>query len=945
MGNAEKRGETAEQPIRAGTSSHERAATSDSRDEPDATGKRPGQPIVATHSPEEPAAPAVPQSPPDKPVSSSTTGGARAPGETPRRSADDSSRTNAPTFEFPIVGIGASAGGLEALQAMLGKLKRDNMSFVVVQHLSPVHESLLSELLGRATRIRVSTIQDGEVPKCNRIYVMPANADLEIRGGAFRLTHATPTVPRLPIDRFFRSLARELGAAAIGVILSGGGSNGTLGLKAVKGEGGITFVQDPGTAIQPSMPQSALDSGCADFCLPPQQIAQELMRLSAHPYMAPPDRASPARGLDPDGLSKIYAQLRAAFRVDFTQYKRSTLERRIERRMAVHLLDSVEGYLKFIQQSPGELDTLYRDMLIGVTSFFRDREVFEALQSVILPRIFERRPTDTPVRVWVAGCSTGEEAYSIAITILEHLGDRAAHYKIQIFATDLDEDAIRRARHGLFRANIELDVSTERLQRFFSARRNDEYQINRPIRDMVVFATQDLSRDPPFSRVDLVCCRNVLIYMQPPLQRKVLRIFHYALNPEGFMVLGNSESIGEASDLFSIVDRKLKLYLKKNTPTSTAFDFSLDTGARQGAGDGRPQRQEAGPMVSLQQIADRKVMDRFAPPGVVINESLDVLQFRGRTGAYLEPAPGVATLNVLKLARPELLMELRATIQKALHRNYPAESPPLHIKADGGYRHVILTVMPLQDAAAPPRCMLVLFRELVSPTPPDPDQDASSDHEQKDPRVVELERELAATKDYLQTMVEELETANQELKSANEELQSSNEELQSTNEELETSKEELQSVNEELATVNEELHNRMSELGVNNDDLTNVLGVIENAVILVGMDLRIRRFSRSAETHFNLISNDIGRTIADLKRFFFDAVDFESTVREVINRMYTVEIEVKSVDGRLYTLRIGPYKTVDHAIRGAVIELIPASKPGGAGRIDSGHPNGSGHPA
>jgi two-component system CheB/CheR fusion protein len=847
------------------------------------------------------------------------------PGAGPSAAASAAPAEHETPLDFPVVGIGASAGGLEALQAMVRRLTNDSMCFVVVQHLSPLHESLLTEILGRSTAMQVTTVQDGETPQRNRIYVAPASAELEMKGGRFQLKHLEHMVPRLPIDAFLRSLAHDMRSRAIGVVLSGGGTDGTLGLQAIKSEGGITFVQDPGTAIHPNMPQSALDAGAADLSLAPEAIATELMRVSSHPYITachePPKRLG---GHEGDGLAKIFSLLRAAFRVDFTQYKRSTLERRIERRMAVHRLDQLEAYLKYLDQNPGELDALYRDMLIGVTSFFRDREVFDAIKTTILPRIFDRRPSDAPVRFWVAGCSTGEEAYSLAIATLEQLGDRVANYKIQIFATDLDEDAIRQARHGLYRRNIELDVSPERLQRFF-ARRDDEYRISRQIRDMVVFAAQDLSRDPPFSRLDLVCCRNVLIYMQPPLQKKVLRIFHYALNPEGFLVLGNSESVGEVSDLFSIVDRRLKVFVKKNSPASAVFDFAFQGGAQSPARAERSGAQEPRPMLSLQQIADRKVMERFAPPGVVISEALDVLQFRGRTGAYLEPAPGAATLNILKLARPELLIELRTTIHKALSEGYGATSPPIHFKTEQGLRQLVLEAMPLQDEGVPPRCLLVLFRELPAP-PSDGVAPRHGDDKQKDPRVIELERELSTTKDYLQTTIEELEASNEELKSANEELQSSNEEL-------ETSKEELQSANEELATVNEELQNRMAELSVNNDDLTNILAVVENPLILVGMDLRIRRFSHSAEKQMNLIAADFGRPVAHL-RSFLDTPNIEQTVVDVIHQVTPIQQRVSSTGGQQYRMRVVPYRTADRAIRGVLIELV-ALEDGGAGRTEA----------
>ena len=820
-------------------------------------------------------------------------------------------------LDFPVVGVGASAGGLEALEALFKRVSLDHMAFVVVQHLSPDHESNLTGLLARATNMSVVTATDGMRVIKNRVYVLPPNAEMEMEDSVLRL-RPLPTNPeprRHVIDQFLRSLAADQGSGAIGVVLSGGGSDGTLGLKAIKAEGGITFVQDPGTAIQPGMPQSALDSGSADFCMPAGEIADELMRISSHPYLA---KIRPPRKTSAETLQKLLGLLRKVSGVDFLQYKHSTIERRIERRMALHRLDRIEDYLRYVDANPTELEVLYRDILIGVTNFFRDREMFNELRNTVFPRIFEHRSHDQPVRIWSAGCSSGEESYSLAICLLEYLGDRAADYKIQIFGTDVDDDAIRTARHGSYPKSIELDVSPERLQRFFS-RSDKEYQISRNIRDMVIFATHNLGKDPPFSRVELVCCRNVLIYMQPALQKKVVRIFHYALNPDGFLVLGTSESVGDAADLFSLIDRKLKIYCKKNAPPAAVFDMVFG----QLAGHVGPEQRRTEltkpmlPMMSVQQLADRKVIERYAPPGVVINESLDVLQFRGRLGAYLDPTPGAATLNLLKLARPELLVELRSSIHRALTENLPISSAKIPLKQGKEMTMVVIDALPLQEPGSRSKTVLILFRDVM-PALSEPER---SEEQSADPRYMQMERELFTTKEYLQSVIEELETANEELKSSNEELQSSNEELQSTNEELETSKEELQSTNEELATVNEELQNRMTDLGRSTDDLQNVLTSSQMPVLIVGMDLRLRRFSRAAEDLLGLIPGDVGRPIAHLK-VLTSSQKLEQLVSEVINSMAPKELEVKAGDEASYAMRIMPYKTAEHAIRGAVIELI-----------------------
>jgi two-component system CheB/CheR fusion protein len=503
--------------------------------------------------------------------------------------------------------------------------------------------------------------------------------------------------------------------------------------------------------------------------------------------------------------------------------------------------------------------------------------------------------------------------------LLEFLGERAAGRKIQIFGTDLDELALAHARLGIYPATIEVDVSPERLQRFFS-RVEKGYQISRQIRDMIVFARHNLSQDPPFSRLDLVSCRNVLIYMQPPLQRKVLRIFHYALNPDAFLLLGTSESVGDAADLFALVDRKLKIYAKKNIPATAVFELGSDAWPVPSA-EAKPGvvLPEVKPTITIQQLADRKVLEKYGPPGVLVSEGMDILQFRGRTGPYFEPAPGVATLNLFKLARPDLLMDLRATIHKAWTENVPITSRIVRLQDDNGHRLVSLDVMPLQDAGSKINCLLVLFREVLPPLS-EPSAEPKGKEPPADPRVAELERELSLTKEYLHTTIEELEAANEELKSSNEELQSSNEELQSTNEELETSKEELQSTNEELNTVNEELHHRMSQLNVTNDDMQNVMAAIAAPVVIVGMDLRIRRFSAAAERLLTLIPADIGRPVAYLKAMLRGA-NVEPVVAEVVNAIRPAAVPVRAADGTMYSMRVAPYRTADHAIRGAVIEL------------------------
>ena len=823
----------------------------------------------------------------------------------------------APARPLFVVGIGASAGGLEALASLIANLTLDSMSFVVVQHLSPEHESALPTLLSRSSRaVTVVGAVDGVKVEANHVYVIPPNADLGILDGRLQvITPPTLPHPRLPIDYFFRSLAADQGARAIGVVLSGTGSDGTLGLKRIRESGGLTFAQDPASARYDGMPRAAIESGWVDFTGTPEAIAAELMVLGAHPYHGARRHIEPS--LSADGLSKILLLIRATFGNDLTYYKPSTIERRLARRMALHKLDRVDDYLKLVQSNPEELRALYKDTLIGVTTFFRDSEPFEALRATVFPRITEGKKPGSALRVWVPACSTGEEPYSIAMSLVEYLEAHNLDLRLQVFATDVDDDSVLRARRGSYPQSIALDVSPERLARFF-VQEDDSYTISRRIRDLVVFSTHDLARDPPFSRIDLISCRNLLIYLQPVMQKKILRIFHYALNQLGFLLLGRSESAGDAPELFAIIDAKSKLYLPKTSALVSPVDLGV------GATATVPPRtiQPGGrmrPIVNLAQMAERKVLDLFGPPGVVINENFDALHFRGRTTPYLEPAPGAATLNILRLARPEIHADLRRAVHEALSQDRHVKVAS-SVNDAGAQRPFTLEVLPMADPDTRTRCLLVLFHAEPEAKEPSPAPVALPAGGLTEPRTVELERELLLTKEYLQNAVEEVEGTNEQLQSANEELQSANEELQSTNEELETSKEELQSANEELTTVNEELQNRMEELQQTYDDLVNVMNGVDNAVVIVGLDLRIRRFTSAAEKLLALAPADVGRELGRLDAFV-GGQSLSALAKKVIDVLSTVEREVQCSDRRWYLLRISPYKTAEHSIRGAVIVL------------------------
>lgn len=803
---------------------------------------------------------------------------------------------------FPVVGIGASAGGLEALQALTRRLSPEGTAaFVIVQHQARGHPSLLTEILSRSATIAVTTIRDGLAVAPHTVYVAPPGADVALERGVLVLRPAPEGAPRHTIDELLRSLAEDRGPAALGVILSGAGTDGTLGLRAIKEAGGITFVQTPGTAAQPGMPQSAM--AFADFSLSPEEIAVELERLCAHPYMA---GRRPAPRLDDAALAPIFDCLRRSFQVDFSGYKRGTVVRRLERRMALRRLEDLADYQRVLESSPEERAALHGDLLIGVTAFFRDRAPFEALAATVFPRLLEGRSPDAPIRVWVPGCATGEEAYSITMCLLECLDGRSAAPPIQVFATDIDERALARARQGIYPQGVERDVSPERLQRFFM-HKNGGYQVTHQVRDLVVFARHDLGRDPPFSRLDLISCRNVLIYLQPALQRRVLRTLHYALNPDGFLLLGTSETAGEGSSLFSLVDRQLRLYTRKDAPSGVVFELPL--GGRS-ATAGQP-RAPGRPAASVSQLADRMILERFGPPGVLLDEEQQIIQFRGKTGRFLAPAPGAATLDALRVVRPELLAELRAALHQATRTGAPVTSAP--VRLGGDEQPVVLEVVPLPEGPAPGRCRLVLFHEAPAPAPAGPDL-AVEGAQPPAPRVAELERELVTAKAALEGTVEELA-------GANEELQSSNEELVSLNEELQSSNEELQSTNEELVTVNDELQGRMAQLAQSNDDLQNVLDAVGVPLVIAGPDLRIRRFSRAAAALLHLGPDDVGQTLVKLGPVL-GLPQLEALVAEAIRTNRERSHRIAGPDGGWYTLQASPYRTSEGPVRGALLEFV-----------------------
>jgi two-component system CheB/CheR fusion protein len=826
---------------------------------------------------------------------------------------------------FPIVGIGASAGGLEAMRQLFSNLPADTgMAFVVVQHLDPSHESRLPELLARSTKMPVLEATHAVSVQPNFVYIIPPNARIALGQGILHITpRAEGRGPHLPIDYLFRSLAEDQQSRAVAVVLSGTGSDGTQGVCEIKAVGGITFSQDEKTAVHSGMPLSAIQSGCIDFVLPPDQIAVRLAAVGGHPYLvAAEQQTAEAEATTEVNYQKILASVRALTGVDFTHYRDTTIKRRIMRRMALNTQQSLTDYAARLRTDPAEVEALSRDLLINVTSFFRESEMFDALKTSVFPDLVKSKSPSQPIRIWVPGCSAGQEGFSLAMATVEYFDSQPVRPVVQIFATDLDQSGLDKARAGIYPEGIEGEVSPERLRRFFK-REDHVFRIDKSIRDMCVFARQNVTADPPFSHLDLISCRNVLIYLTTPLQKRVMSAFHYALNSPGFLVLGAAETVGEFTELFEMTDRAHRIYVKKPmphrpVPMFPTTDYRSGTLFTPRAG-GLP-----GPATAdFQKEADRVLLGRFAPPGVLVDANFDILQFRGRTSAYLESPPGEPTANVLKLAREGLFLELRNALTEAKKSNQAVRREDVRVRSNGGVHKIALEVMPVRPQGNSV-CYLVLFQE--PPAPPSapvekPSEPPHASEVELANEVVQLRQELAATREYLQSMLEQQDAANEELRSANEEILSSNEELQSTNEELETAKEELQSANEELTTVNEQLQRRNVELDQVNNDLINLLSSTNIPVVMVGGDLRIRRFTPPSKKAMSLLPTDIGRPIGDIKPALL-VPDLEDLIAEVIERVQPVEREIHDRDGHSFMLRIHPYRTSDNRIDGAVLLLV-----------------------
>ena len=832
---------------------------------------------------------------------------------------------------FPIVAAGASAGGLEAFTGLLQHLPVDTgMAFVFIQHLAPQHTSMLPLLLSRTTAMPVLEVQHGMPVKPNHVYIIPPNTLMRIEGGVLKLEPRPEErgAPR-PIDCFLHSLAEDRKAAAIGVILSGADSDGALGLQAIRDEGGIAIVQSESSSKHPEMPRAALAAGAVDLILSPEEMGDALARIGKHPSLTgrEPRDAAVRNHTDESQLSRIFALMRTATGVDFRGYKRGTIQRRINRRMILQRHQDLEAYRSELESNRSELLALYEDILINVTGFFRDPETFRALENKILPRLLHERESGVPVRVWVPGCSTGEEVYSIAMCLVESIPSSSAPVPIQIFGTDISERGISIARAATYPENQVAKLSPERQARFFKRVENG-YQIIKPIREMCVFARHNLLADPPFSRLDLISCRNVLIYLDSDLQSKVIATFHFALRPDGYLILGHSESLQHFPDLFSRADSQHKFYIRKSDRAHVSMEM-----IRRGFANEQPGNLALSPAfsqertldVELEKAAERLVLSEYGPAWVIVNENFEIIHSRGDTSPYLQLAPGRATLALLKMAREGIRGELRKLLAKAKSEDGLVQSAVFQERDGGEIRNVRLEVRRIAGSAGQGGRFLVLFFAPANDRKAPPAQSRStrtrSESKADAAEAERLKQELLLTSQRMQSLIDERDSANQDLTSANEEIQSSNEELQSINEELETSKEELQSSNEELNTLNEELQNRNRELSRLGDDLTNLLSSTTIPILMLDHELRIRRMTSAAEQLFNVRSSDIGRPIGDI-RMRLNVDDLELSVRRVMETLNAEELELQDLEGRWYLLRIRPYRTADNRIEGAVLTLI-----------------------
>jgi two-component system CheB/CheR fusion protein len=828
---------------------------------------------------------------------------------------------------FPIAGIGASAGGLEALEQFLGHVpEKSGMAFVIVQHLDPTHKGIMPELLQRATGMEVFQVRDRTRVRPDCVYVIPPNRDMSILHGVLHLFEpAAPRGLRLPIDFFLRSLAVDRREAGIGVILSGMGSDGSMGLKAIKEKSGLVVVQEPATAKFDSMPRSAIDAGLADIVAPPEELPGKIVDYLRHvPIIVSPVPVLEEK--EQSALEKVIILLRAKTGHDFSQYKKNTTYRRIERRMAIHQIARIATYVRFLQENSQEVELLFKELLIGVTSFFRDPAAWQQLQEDAIPALMAARPAGGVIRAWSAACSTGEEAYSLTIAFKETMERLKPKDKftLQIFATDLDRDAIDKARQGFYPANITADVSPERLRRFFIQEENG-YRVGKEIREVVTFATQNVIMDPPFTKLDILICRNLLIYLEPELQKKLLPLFHYSLNNDGVLFLGNAETISTFTDLFSPLHAKSRLFRRRESvlrAEPVAFPATFVATLAGAAKELKMPR----PPVNLQSLMDQLLLRNYSPPAVLVSSQGDILYISGRTGKYLEPAAGKANMNIFAMARDGLRFELNDAFQKAVREKGAITVKGCKIGFNGGTQVVDLTIQSIEEPEELRGTVLVAFQDArSSPAAKAPGRAKSGSA--AGARIAELEQELSRNREELQATREGMQTSQEELKSMNEELQSTNEELQSTNEELTTSREEMQSMNEELQTVNAEQQSKMDELSRMNNDMRNLLNSTEIVTVFLDNDLHVRRFTSGANKLFKLIPGDLGRPLTDIASNLLYP-EMAEDAREVLRTLAFSEKQINTAGRDCFAVRIMPYRTLENLIDGVVMTFsdITAAK-------------------
>ncbi len=819
-----------------------------------------------------------------------------------------------------IVGLGASAGGLGPLEQFLGNVPSDSgLAYLVVQHMDPNHKTLLAELLQRITAMPVHEAVDGRRIEADAVYVIPPDAEMTVLAGTLQLAKpAEPRGQRLPIDVLFASLAREMGDQAIGVVLSGMGSDGMQGLQAIKTQGGLTLAQQPDSAQFDSMPSSAIAAGCVDIVAVPADLPARIVSITGpQPRSDRPTAEEAGHAEAP--LETILALLHEHTRHDLALYKSNTLVRRIARRIAVHGLDSMSAYADFLRTNPQELDLLFKELLIGVTAFFRDPEVWLDLQDKVLPALIERHDAGAgPMRAWVVACSTGEEAYSLAMAFIEALDavPEGKRPEMQIFATDLNADAIAAARGGRFAAAVAADLSPQRLARFF-AKRPEGYQIDKRVRDMVLFAQHDVTMDPPFTRLDIVSCRNLMIYFGNTLQKRLVPLFHYSLRPGGVLLLGASETVGRAQSLFQSLDQKSRLYWRSdNGGAGGAVVFPTPRRpSKRSAQQEAPQVPIDTPPNNLQALADHVLLQSFSPAAVLVNGGGDILYISGRTGRYLEPAAGKANWNIHVMARPAIRAQLAVALRTALQDKKSIELPALRLD-DETTAAVDITVQALSQPKSLAGMAMIVFRDVVAPPSRRGRRTSSSGAADQ-----ALSEELLRSREEISALRQEMRASQEELQAANEELQSTNEELQSANEELTTSKEEGQSMNEELQTINGELQTKLDDLALAQSDMQNLLNSTDIATLFLDKHLNVRRYTEQMAKVIHLREGDIGRPLSELASTL-QYPDLHADVKETLRTLAFSEKQIATSDGHWFTVRIMPYRTLANVIQGVVITFV-----------------------